>query len=78
MSESKAWWVTSDPDHPANPDRAPEPEPAPIVVAATPEPEPGPMIGTQRSTDGRREVFTAVGWLPLTPQNPPHPIAPPT
>ena len=39
MSEILPWYVTSDPDHPANPDRAPEP-PAPKVSKPDPGPDP--------------------------------------
>jgi hypothetical protein len=39
MSESKAWWVTSDPDHPANPDQVPEPPAPEVSKPAGPDPQ---------------------------------------
>lgn len=77
-SEIRAWWIDSDPDHPANPNPKFEPE-APLMTEPEPEPEPveepaaeaSSLIGTIRSENGAREIFTGKGWLPL-----PFPAAP--
>lgn len=79
-SEIRAWWIDSDPDHPANPNPKFEPE-APLMSEPEAEPTPGPveepaaeaspLIGTIRSENGAREIFTGKGWLPL-----PFPAAP--